>query len=258
VAANADYVYESIDLTDRVAIESILLKHQPDVIIHNAAMSKPDECNNDKEACIQHNVKATEYLLQYCLPKSHFVYISTDFVFGEDGPHSEDDVKGPLNFYGESKLQAERLVEQRTGLNTIVRPVFIYGEVLTGMRPSFLHWVKNNLEQGKQIKVVSDQQRTPTYAMDICKGIATIIRQKESGSFHLAGKDIVSPYDMAITVATVLGLDKNLIENVTSTTFPEPVKRAKKSGLTIDKAQRILQYHPVSFEEGVKLTFQIN
>lgn len=220
-------------------------------------MSKPDECNNNTAACLKHNIDATEYLLQHCLPTAHFIYISTDFVFGEDGPHSEDDIKGPLNFYGESKLQAERLVEQRTGLNTIVRPVFIYGQALQGMRPSFLHWVKNNLEQGKPIKVVSDQQRTPTYVIDICKGIETIIKQKEHGSFHLAGMDIISPYNMATTVADVLGLNKDLIENVTSATFPEPVKRAKKSGLKIDKAKAVLNYNPVNFEEGVRLCFNV-
>ncbi len=62
---------------------------------------------------------------------------------------------------------------------------------------------------------------------------------------------------MAITVADLLGLDASLIENVTSETFAEPVKRAKKSGLKIDKAMRELHYDPVSFAEGVKKTFDI-
>jgi dTDP-4-dehydrorhamnose reductase len=258
IAVNATYVYESIDLTDEIAVKNVLKAYKPDVIIHSAAMSKPDECNNDKDACIQHNVKATAYLLQHCLPQSHFIYISTDFVFGEDGPHSESGIKGPLNFYGESKLQAEQLVAQRSQLNTIVRPAFIYGQVLPGMRPSFLHWVKINLERGNPIKVVSDQLRTPTYVLDICKGIEAIINQKESGIFHLAGKDMISPYEMAIIVADIVGLNKSLIEKVTSATFPELVRRAKKSGLKIVKAQNILQYNPISFEEGVRLSFDVS
>ncbi|MBS1627240.1 MAG: NAD(P)-dependent oxidoreductase [Bacteroidetes bacterium] len=257
IAMAANFVYETVDLINETMVAALLKKHQPDVIIHNAAMSKPDECNNYKDMCWQQNVDATGYLLKHCLPSTHFIYVSTDFIFGENGPHSEEDAKGPLNFYGESKLQAEHLLEKRIGLNTIIRPVFIYGQVLQGMRPSFLQWVKSNLEQGKQIKVVSDQQRTPTYVIDICKGVQTIIEQKEKGVYHLAGKDIVSPYEMAITVADVLKLNKNLIENVTSETFPEPVKRAKKSGLKIDKARRELQYNPVSFAEGVKLSFNL-
>lgn len=141
---------------------------------------------------------------------------------------------------------------------TIVRPVFIYGAAEAGMRPSFLHWVKANLEQQKQIKIVGDQKRTPTYAEDICKGIATIIDKEATGVFNLAGKDILSPYEMAIKTAKVLQLDLSLIEEVTAETFPEPVRRAKRSGLKIEKAQRELGYSPVSFEEGVRLTFGLS
>ena len=251
-----NFRYEDVDLTNEQNLIKIIKHHQPNIIIHTAAMSKPDECNNNKEACLLHNVEATKYLIKAAQTISaHFIYTSTDFIFGEDGPHSEAEMPAPLNFYGESKLMAELIVKQSELLYSIVRPVFIYGPVWQGMRPSFLHWVKNNLEQNKPIKVVSDQLRTPTYVYDICDGIEAIIQKKEAGDFHLAGKDIVSPYTMAATVAEILNLDVSLIESVTSETFPEPVKRAKKSGLKIDKAIEILGYSPVSFKEGVRLTF---
>ncbi|MFX8770568.1 sugar nucleotide-binding protein, partial [Acinetobacter baumannii] len=82
-----------------------------DIIIHNAAMSKPDECEHDKVACLENNVHATEYLLKYSSDHTHFMYISTDFIFGENGPHDENETPAPLNFYGESKLMAEQLVK---------------------------------------------------------------------------------------------------------------------------------------------------
>jgi dTDP-4-dehydrorhamnose reductase len=92
------------------------------------------------------------------------------------------------------------------------------------------------LQNGEPIKVVTDQARTPTYIGDLCWGIRKIINDKVSGTFHLAGKDIVSPYDMAVAVANHLDLPLGLIEPVTASTFPEPVKRAQRSGLKIDKA----------------------
>jgi dTDP-4-dehydrorhamnose reductase len=251
-----NFAYLSLDLLNKEAVNKVVNEVLPDVIIHTAAMSKPDECNENKEACIAQNVLTVEYLLEAAKSiRSFFIYVSTDFVFGENGPHNEEDTPAPLNFYGESKLMAERLVQDSGLPFAIMRPVFIYGPVWPNMRPSFLHWVKQNLENGKRIKVVSDQQRTPTYVYDICEGIDTIIRKKITGTFHLAGKDIISPYEMAVSVAKVLGLDESLIENVTSETFPETVKRAKKSGLKIDKAVKMLDYHPVSFEEGIRLTF---
>jgi dTDP-4-dehydrorhamnose reductase len=105
--------------------------------------------------------------------------------------------------------------------------------------------------------VVSDQLRTPTYVGDICKGIQTIIDKEAAGAYHFAGKDVVSPYEMALATAKVVGLDAAMIEKVTADTFPEPVIRAKRSGLKIEKAQRELGYEPVSFEEGVRLTFGV-
>lgn len=251
--------YFSIELTDAEAVTNLGTAVNPQVIIHTAAISKPDECEKNKDFCLQNNVEATRHLLQafdsITEPGKLFIYLSTDFVFGENGPHKEDDGKEPLNFYGESKLMAEELVIKSGLPYAIVRPVFIYGPVWQGLRHSFLHWVKNNLEQGKQIKVVSDQLRTPTYVNDICTGIECIIKQRNTGIYHLAGKDVLSPYEMAITTAEVLGLDGALIESVTSETFPEPVLRAKRSGLKIDKAQRELGYEPVSFAEGVEYSF---
>jgi dTDP-4-dehydrorhamnose reductase len=253
-----NFQYYSLDLTDEAAVHEILHATNPDIIIHAAAMSKPDECDNNKDECLKQNVEVTKYLLQKTAHNQpHFIYISTDFVFGENGPHSEEDETAPLNFYGESKLLAEKLVLENRLNNSIVRPVFIYGEIWEGLRPTFLHWVKNNLENGKKIKVVSDQQRTPTFVLDICKGIETLAQQEKQGIYHLAGKDILSPYQMAVATAKILRLDENLIEEVTSATFPEPVKRAKKSGLKIDKAMKELNYQPVSFEEGIMRTFNL-
>ena len=247
--------YFEADLTNETAVTNMVTDICPDVIIHNAALSKPDECENNKSFCLQVNVETTRQLLRET--NAHFIYISTDFVFGENGPHEEDAATEPLNFYGETKLLSENLVKESGRKYTIVRPVFIYGAAGAGMRPSFLHWVKNNLEQQKHIKVVSDQSRTPTYAPDICKGIEAVINKEATGAFNFAGKDILSPYDMAVKTAEVLQLDASLIERVTAETFPEPVKRAKKSGLTIEKARRELGYEPVSFEEGVRLTFEL-
>lgn len=253
------FQYYSADLTDEIVVLNMIADVQPDIVIHAAANSKPNECATNKDACLLQNVEVTKYLLN-ALRANHsfeslFIYISTDFVFGENGPHSENDLTDPLNFYGESKLLSEQLVEQSGLPYAIVRPVFIYGPVWEGIRPTFLHWVKDNLEAERQIKVVSDQIRTPTFVLDICKGIEAIINNRKQGIFHLAGKDLLSPYQMATAVGSFLGLNAALIENVTSESFIENVQRAKRSGLKINKAQSLLGYEPVSFEEGIALTF---
>ncbi len=250
--------YFGVDLTVEKDVSGVVASINPEIIIHNAAMSKPDVCASNKEACVLQNVTATKYLLEAAAKKNaRFIYVSTDFIFGENGPHSEDTIPDPLNFYGETKLMAEELVKSSGVSYAIMRPVFIYGPCYAGMRPTFLHWVKNSLENNKAIKVVDDQKRTPTYVIDICKGVHAMIIKQVTGSFHLAGKDIISPYQMAMKVATVLGLNASLIEPVNSDSFPEPVKRAKQSGLTFERAIVELGYSPISFEDGIKKTFDL-
>ncbi len=253
---NPTIQYHYLELTDVSTVENLINLLQPTILIHTAAMSKPDECNNNQEACLKNNVEVTKYLLDASRKMSvHFIYLSTDFIFGENGPHAESDQPDPLNFYGTSKLMAEQLVKSSSIKYTIVRPVFIYGSACEGMRSGFIQWVAQQLKAGIPIKVVNDQFRTPTYVEDICKGIEQIIIQQKGGDFHLAGSEIYTPYMMAIKVAELLNLNVSLIEAVTSANFPEPVRRAKKSGLKIDKAVLELNYKPHSFEEGIRKSF---
>jgi dTDP-4-dehydrorhamnose reductase len=250
------FLYEAVDLTQKQSVSHSFDAFKPNMVIHSAAMSKPDECHLDQAACLLHNVTATENLLDGASRTgARFLYLSTDFIFGENGPHAETTIPNPLNFYGKSKLIAEEKVKA-AGLDYhIVRPVFIYGKHWEGMRPSFIQWVDQNLSADKPIKVVSDQLRTPSYVQDLCKGIELVFSGSANTEYHLAGKDRISPYEMALTVAKVRHLDTHLITPVTADSFPELVQRAKFSGLKIDKAVQELGYDPVDFETGVRLSF---
>ncbi len=258
IPQTGSFSYISTDLTEQPAVEQLIKQIQPSWIIHTAAMSKPDACAADPENCLQHNVAATRYLLEAAAATGrqvHVLYVSSDFIFGEGGPHTEDSQPQPLNFYGQSKWQAEQLVMQSGLPCTIVRPAFIYGKVWEGMRPGFIQWVQQSLSAGKKIKVVNDQQRTPTYVTDICRGIEQVLQLDKTGVYHLAGDEICSPYAVALATAHTLGLDATLIEAVTAETFPEPVQRAKSSGLKIEKARNELGYNPVCLKDGIELSF---
>ncbi|MBC7651792.1 MAG: sugar nucleotide-binding protein, partial [Deinococcales bacterium] len=115
--------YQSVDVTKKEDVVAILAIEKPDIVIHNAAMSKPDICNTNQAECILQNVTATSYILDGCkLINPYFIYISTDFVFGEGGPYDETVTPAPLNFYGQSKLIAEQLVLASNLQVAIVRP----------------------------------------------------------------------------------------------------------------------------------------
>ncbi|MBX9784883.1 MAG: dTDP-4-dehydrorhamnose reductase [Chitinophagaceae bacterium] len=246
--------YHQLDLTDFKKAQALVEKISPHIIIHAAAMTQPNECAADKTACWKTNVGATRVMVKGAQKaKSYFIYVSTDFVFdGAEGPYDEHAGPNPINDYGESKLLGEEIVEM-SGLHwAIVRTALVYGDKVPGGRPNFVLWVKDKLQAGEPIKVVNDQYRTPTYVDDLAKGILLIVMKHAKGIYHISGKDMCTPYQLAVMIAQMTGKDERLIEPVTAETFEEPAKRPPKTGFIITKAVKELGYVPLKLEEGLK------
>ncbi|RPE12097.1 SDR family oxidoreductase [Chitinophaga lutea] len=249
------YRYESVNLADEAAVKGLIDRHRPDAIVHAGAMTQADDCERNKDACWMANVTATRFLLQGAEKAgSFFLFLSTDFVFdGLGGPYREDDPINPINYYGASKAAAERLVKQSKTEWAIARTVLVYGMADDPKRTNIITWVKSNLEQKKKLKVVVDQWRTPTLVQDLAEGCRLILDKRAQGVFHLAGKDMLTPYDMAMQVALHLNLDTRLFEKVDATSFKQPAVRPAKTGFIIEKAEKELGYAPRTFEEGLKV-----
>lgn len=251
-----NFQWLSMDFTDPFSIHDVFENIKPDVVIHAGAMSKPDDCETNQMLAYLVNVEGTvQLLINSADLKSFFVFLSTDFVFdGERGMYDEDDKPNPVNYYGRTKLEAEEAVKEYEFNWAIARTVLVYGKNHSG-HSNILKIVKEKLEKGEEYSVVDDQLRTPTYVEDLARGIVFIIERKATGIFHLSGKDVLTPYQMAIKTAQHLRLDSSVIKKVTAASFSQPAKRPPKTGFIIDKARKELGYEPFSFEEGLKKTF---
>lgn len=249
--------YLDLDITDGVAVREVIVSHKPDLIIHAAAMTNVDECEKDKQECYNVNVTATRFLIDAAKEvKSKIIYLSTDFVFdGMTGPYKEEDIMSPVNYYGSTKVAAEKAIMESDLRWAIVRTVLVYGQTVEGTRTNIINWVKSSLEQGKHIKVVSDQFRTPTFVDDLVIGIMLLIEKNIDGIFHISGREEMTPYDMAIETARYLKLDESLIEKVDSSTFSQAGLRPAKTGFRIDKARKELGYEPRAFRESLEIMF---
>lgn len=254
VPANSPFKYYNADITDDFLVNSILEKEKPQTVIHAAAVTQADDCQLNRENCEAVNVRATaQLLLSAEVFSQQFIYISTDFVFdGEKGDYQEDDAMNPLSWYGFTKVQAEGIVETSAIPFAIVRTCLVYGNTITGTRSNIINWVKKSLEEGKPIKVVNDQWRTPTYVEDLAKGILLIVEKQATGTWHISGKDKLTPYDIALQTARFCKLDAGLIEKVNANSFSQPAKRPPKTGFDISKARNELGFEPIGFEEGLK------
>lgn len=255
-SADSNFSYEQMDFTDPYSVHDVFEKYKPGIVVHGGAISKPDECEQDQWQAYLVNVEGTvTTLLNAAEQKSFFIYMSTDFIFdGEKGMYKEDDRASPINYYGKTKLEAEEAVKEYEYNWAIVRTVMVYGKPILS-RSNILSIVKEKLEKGEPYKVVDDQVRTPTYVEDLAAGIVQIIEKKATGVYHLSGKDVMTPYQMACKAADYLGLDKSLIQRVTAADFSQPAKRPALTGLNIDKARKELGFEPLPFEEGIKKMF---
>lgn len=247
--------YHALDLTDKEGVLSLINDLQPDSIIHTAGQTLVDVCETEREDCLLHNVSVVQNLIDACKSSgSHLVHLSTDFIFsGDNGPYRETDEPAPVNYYGECKLKAEELVRASDIKWAIARTILVYG-IAPGMsRSNIVLWVKKSLEEGKEIKVVTDQLRTPTLAEDLARGCALIAQQGATGIYHLGGREALTPYEVAVKTARFFGLPEELIHKADSSNFSQPARRPPRTGLIIDKAKSELGYEPGSFEDGLSI-----
>jgi dTDP-4-dehydrorhamnose reductase len=252
-----NFIYESLDFTDVSDTNKIVSKHMPTHIIHAGAISKPDDCENNKPLAYKINVEGTKILLAAAQNiKASFLLVSTDFVFdGKVGFCKETDTTKAVNYYGQTKIEAEKLVKQYTYQWSIVRIALVYGKPQFG-RNNIVTLVKEKLNNKEEYKVFSDQLRTPTYVEDVAVGIFLMLQKNAYGIYHIAGQDILSPYEIAIATAKYLDLDDFLIKNITSKDLVQPALRPAITNFNIDKAKEELGYKPNSFIDGLKKTME--
>lgn len=250
-------VYETLDITDAGSVKTVFEKHKPDIVVHAAALSKPDECELNREAAFLTNVQATEFLLQAAaVYHSYFLFISTDFVFaGTRLNYKEDDAVAPVNYYGQTKKEAEEAVQKYPFEWGIVRTILVYGKPMSG-RQNILTIVAGCLQKGEPYRVFSDQTRMPTYVEDLARALATMIAKQSTGIFHIAGADVLTPYQMALAVANQLGYAAHGINEVTAETFRQPALRPPITGFDLTKATAELAYTPTPFSEGLRKTVE--
>lgn len=249
------YAYESLDITNPTAVNEVFNKFKPEVVINTAAMTNVDACETQQEQCWKLNVDAVNYLIKAAEKhNTHLIHLSTDFVFdGENGPYKETDLPNPLSYYGKSKFEAEKLLQQANIKWSIARTIIVYGVVDDMSRSNIVLWAKEALAKGNPLTIVNDQFRSPTLAEDLAMGCWLIAQKQASGIFHISGKETMSIIDLVYKVADFYGYDKSIITPIASSSLNQAAKRPPKTGFILDKAINELDYHPCTFEEGLAI-----
>lgn len=220
--------HETLDITDKLAVEAAIMAARPDVVIHAAAWTAVDACESDPDKAMLVNGTATKYLADAAhAVGAHVVYISTDYVF--DGsktlPYEEDDAPNPQSVYGSSKLVGERALG---AADAIVRIAWVCGFYGANMVKTILR-----LAEQPQLKFVDDQIGNPTFADDAAAMIVRIATEKRSGIWHVTNQGDVSWYEFAREVLIAGGFDPNKVAPIKTHELqpPRPAKRPFNSVL---------------------------
>ncbi|MCM3444719.1 dTDP-4-dehydrorhamnose reductase [Metabacillus halosaccharovorans] len=202
---------KNLDVTNYEQVKEIFYNVRPNIIFHSAAYTQVDnaEVNNKKANFI--NIYGTRNIaLAAEQIDAKLIYFSTDYVFKGDSktPYNEWDTPDPINVYGKSKLEGERLLKILHSRYFIVRTSWLYGNGGNNFIKKILNKAKLN---GEILKVVDDQVGSPTYTFDIVSKLLQIINTENYGVYHISNTGECSWYEFAKAILEEVGIEKDII-----------------------------------------------
>jgi dTDP-4-dehydrorhamnose reductase len=230
------------DITQRETISDIIMDARPDCVINTAAFTYVDRCESEKETAWKVNVEGARNVALACRSLNiKMIHISSDYVFdGENGPYDEEAKPHPKEVSAIFKN------------NVIARTTVLYG-YFPGIRPNFVTWLIDQLNNGKSVSIVNDQFGTPTLADDLAGALLILFEKDKRGVFNAVGSEWIGRLGFAKKIAEVFGLDANLIRETTSDQLQQPAPRPLKGGLKIDKIYRETGFMFSSASEGLQI-----
>jgi len=244
-------LYPKFNLVEADVAREMILGINPEFVIHAAAYTEVDNCESSFDYAFQVNAFGTETVALACKEaKAVMLYISTDYVFDgkKENPYTESDKPNPLNVYGKSKLAGEDYVSKLLKDYYIIRSSWLYGK----MGKNFVKTILNLAKEKRELTVVNDQIGSPTYTLDLAKGMAEIIEKRiPFGIYNLTNQGYCSWYELAKKILEYAGLKDLEVKPVTSEEFHRPAVRPKNSRLDNSKIKKAgIQLRP--WDEALK------
>ena len=242
-----------VDLTKEAEVVASIAAVQPDVVVHCAALSQPNQCAQDQQGSFNINVTATRTLAKLCTSQGiKLVFTSSDLVFdGIQGNYSEDDTVNPINVYGEHKAAAEQLLKELCPEAAICRMPIMFGNPNNGAS-SFLQGFVVKLMKGETLQLFYDEFRSMLHSHDAVNGLLWAA-ERVSGIIHLGGRARMSRYDFGLMLAEVMGVSPELIQKTSQKDVIMPARRAADVSLNSNFAFAS-GFKPLPVEDRLRTT----
>jgi dTDP-4-dehydrorhamnose reductase len=233
--------HAQLDVTDAEKVRETLIKVDPGVVVHCAAMTNVDACETDPEKAFAVNAQGAENVALAARESgAAMVQVSTDYVFdGEKGNYREDDPTNPIQVYGRSKLEGEERVRAATPWHFVVRSAWIYGPGGKNFLSKLPDLAKTQattqdgakrLPQEGTITAVVDQRGSPTYAPDLAEGIAALVETLDYGTYHIVNQGNCTFAEFCEAAVEIMGAALR-VEHVTLADLGRPAPRPRDTSL---------------------------
>jgi dTDP-4-dehydrorhamnose reductase len=206
---------QQCDISDVKQIEILIEQYKPWAIINAAGYVRVDDAENDSEQCYRDNTLGPHKLALACNKSGvQLLTFSSDLVFDgrKQTPYIENDITAPLNVYGKSKAESERLVQSAAPEAIIIRTSAFFGP---WDRYNFIYDVRARLQRYETMAVANNLVISPTYVPDLVNACLDLLIDKEEGIWHLANEGAITWADLAYSIANAFDLDTALIQPVT-------------------------------------------
>lgn len=240
---------EQLDVTDFNAVMKLFERECPELVLHCAAISNVDICEADPKKAEKVNTQAAGFVARACKKTgAKLIYLSSDYVFSGEKkmPCEENELCGPINVYGQSKLQGEALISKICSRYFIIRTAWLYS---TGQR-NFVQAIRKQLVQSEKVYVVNDQAGSPTNVEDLAYQILNLAATEYYGLYHCTNIGMCTRYALAKRIAAFEEKQDRIIPCATGD-YPALARRPKCSALSSEKISRITGIRMRTWEEAL-------
>jgi dTDP-4-dehydrorhamnose reductase len=248
--------WRTLDILDERALAGVFEEAAPDAVIHCAAIADIDVCEREQDKAYDVNVGVTQTLARLCRTRgTRLVYVSTDTVFdGAKGGYLETDPPGPLNWYAETKVAAERIVSDMPQNWVVARTSLVMGLPLLTNGVSSIGRAMRILQNEGRLAVSPREIRSPIDVVTLARALLEIARAEFKGYIHLAGNDVLNRFEMTRRAAVKFGLPQDGVvprdDNEVKVGAPRPLDVS----LSNARARALLKTPMLGLEAGLELS----
>lgn len=244
----------TLDVRDSRAVLQLILGENPDLVFHLAAETDVDFCERNPDHAYMTNTVGTENICLACQKLDiQLVYLSTAGVFDGEKPepYVEFDKPNPVNVYGRSKWEGEKVVRN------LLRRYFIFraGWMVGGwtIDKKFVRKIIDQLKSRSEIEAVNDKYGSPTFTSDFARNVMRVVETQRYGLFHMVNKGTCSRHDIALKIVKFMGLEQRVrVKPVSSAEFPLPALRARSEMMRNYKLELLGLNNMPAWEESLK------